>query len=217
MPDEQTRAVIAALMDRHGRTFSEELGINLARGTPAHLFQWLCAALLMSARIPAQTAMRAAAAIRAAGWTTAKRLDRSDWQDRVRALDAAGYVRFDESAARMLGETAQLMLAKYGGDLRRLRARAGQDPVAEKRLLTEFKGIGDLGADIFLREVQLIWSELYPFADGRALDTARRLGLPGTAGDLAALVPRQAFPRLVAALVRAALEQDIEEIRQMGI
>jgi hypothetical protein len=39
----------------------------------------------------------------------------------------------------------------------------------------EFKGIGDAGADIFCREVQIVWDELYPFADRKALATASKL------------------------------------------
>ncbi len=77
-----------------------------------------------------------------------------------------------------------------------------------------FKGIGNLGADIFLREVQLVWDELYPFADRKTLETATKLGLPETPDGLAALVSQKDFPHLVAALVRAGLAKDFDEIRQ---
>jgi hypothetical protein len=39
------------LLERHGRTYSEDLGIRLEANTPSALFCWLCAALLFSARI----------------------------------------------------------------------------------------------------------------------------------------------------------------------
>ncbi len=214
MNGETEKPVLASLFDRHGRMFSEELGIDLMRGTPAPLFQWLCAALLMSARIPSERAMQAAGALKDAGWTTARHMADSRWEDRVKVLNGAGYARFDESAARMLGETADLLVSDYGGDLRRLRERAEYDPANEKRLLQEFKGIGYVGADIFLREVQCVWGELYPFADRKALETSEKLGLPETPGGLAALVSRKDFPRLVAALVRAALAKDLDGIRQ---
>src|SRR4051794_28472953 len=42
---------VRALLDRHGRTFADELGIDVAKNTPAALFRLLCAATLMSARI----------------------------------------------------------------------------------------------------------------------------------------------------------------------
>jgi hypothetical protein len=51
--------------------------------------------------------------------------------------------------------------------------------------LKEFKGLGDVGVDIFFREVQVAWQELRPFADRRTLDAAGRLGLPKDAGKLA--------------------------------
>ena len=47
------------------------------------------------------------------------------------------------------------------------------------------EGVGDVGADIFLREVQVAWTEVAPFADERALGAARDLGLPdGTGIDI---------------------------------
>jgi hypothetical protein len=42
--------VVAALLDRHGRTYAAEAGIRL-RDAPAPLFQLLCLSLLLSARI----------------------------------------------------------------------------------------------------------------------------------------------------------------------
>jgi hypothetical protein len=41
------------------------------------------------------------------------------------------------------------------GDLRRLRAEAGQDPRQERRLLKAVKGLGEVGVDILFREAQV--------------------------------------------------------------
>jgi hypothetical protein len=57
------RQVVTALLEQHGRTYSEELGIRLETNTPSALFCWLCAALLFSARISAGLGCRAAAAL----------------------------------------------------------------------------------------------------------------------------------------------------------
>lgn len=200
-PDE----IVADLLDRHGRTFAAELGIDLDSATPAALFQWLCAALLMSARISTDLAMAAARALIEAGWTTPEKMAEAGWQARVEALGGAGYARFDESTARMLGETAEMLISEYGGDLGALRAAAGNEPSAERSRLKAFKGIGDVGADIFLREVQTLWPENYPFADRKSLKAAGRLGLPDTAEGLAGCVPRARFPALLASLIRADL------------
>src|ERR687888_69109 len=101
------------------------------------------------------------------GWTTPQKLDRTTWAQRVRVLNRAGYARYDESTSRMLGDTCALLLERYRGDLRRLREEAGRDPKRERALLKAFKGLGDVGVDIFFREAQLAWKELYPFADRR--------------------------------------------------
>lgn len=64
-PEALARGVLAG----HGRTYSDEAGIRLA-DQPATLFQLLVLTLLLSARIGAGVAVAAAAALRAAGWTT---------------------------------------------------------------------------------------------------------------------------------------------------
>jgi len=73
----------------------------------------------------------------------------------VRVLNRAGYARYDESTSRMLGDTCALLLERYRGDLRKLREEAGHDPQRERALLKEFKGLGDVGVDIFSREGRL--------------------------------------------------------------
>lgn len=207
-----TERIVQSLLERHGQTYAAELGIDLEKGTPSVLFRWLCAAILLSARISARLAMRAAAALAGEGWTSAQKMAAATWEQRTRTLNAAGYARYDESTSRMLGETAELLLERYRGDLRRLREEAGHDPARERALLNACKGLGDVGVDIFFREAQLCWDELYPFADRRALEAARHLGLGDDAKALARLVPRQQFPALTAALVRAALAKDLDGV-----
>lgn len=201
---------VAALLERHGQTYSQELGIALDHGTPAPLFQWLCASILFSARISAAAATKAARALIDAGWTTADKMAGSTWADRTQVLNHAGYARYDESTSRMLGDTAERLVADYGGDLRKLRDQAGKDPAEERKRLKVFKGLGDVGIDIFLREAQDIWSEHYPFADRKSLAAAHRMGLGDTPEALAELVDRKDYTRLVAALVRADLAGDID-------
>ena len=207
-----TQETVDALLARHGQTYCDELGIDIAANTPSALFRWLVAAILYSARIRSENATEAARALFEAGLTTPRAMAAASWQDRVDVLTAHGYKRYDESYARMLGDTAEHLLADYGGDLRKLRAAAGQDPQEERRRLKAFKGLGRVGVDIFCREAQLAWRELRPFADRKALKAATRLGLPETAAGLARLVPKRDFPRLVAALVRTDLAKDYDAI-----
>jgi hypothetical protein len=208
------QAVADALLDRHGRTFAEELRIDVAKGTPSALFRLLCASTLMSARISSDIAMDAARNLAKRGWRTPQKLAASTWSQRVSALNDAGYTRYQERTATMLGDMAGLLLDRYGGDLRRLREEAGRDPRRERRLLKEFKGMGDVGVDIFFREAQVVWDELFPFADRRVLDAAGRLKLPKDAKGLVKLVGEQRFPALVAALIRVGREDGYDAVRR---
>jgi endonuclease III len=162
----------------------------------------------MSARIGSQIAAEAARNLAKRGWRTPQKLAESTWEQRVKALNEAGYTRYQERTATMLGDLTEHLLERYGGDLRKLRDDAQRDPKRERTLLKEFKGLGDVGVDIFFREVQVAWDELFPFVDRRALDAAGRLKLPKDAERLADLVGHNDYPRLVAALVRVELEDD---------
>jgi hypothetical protein len=208
--------LVGALLERHGRTYADELGLDLARNTPSVLFRWVCAAILLSARISSDIAMGAARALAEQGWTTAERMAGSSWEQRTRTLNHSGYARYDERTSRMLGDTASLLVEEYKGDLRKLREAAERDPRQERRLLKRFKGMGDVGVDIFFREAQIAWGELYPFADERALKAAGELGLGRSTKELAGRVSQAEFPRLIAALIRAGLAKDHHAIAEQA-
>jgi hypothetical protein len=204
--------IVRAVLQRHPRSPADQLRIDVGRNTPGPLYQWLIASLLFSARIAADQAQSAAQALFEHGWRTPKKMAEVTWAERVKVLNRAGYARYDESTSRYIAETTGLLLERYGGDLRRLRDAAERDPKRERQLVKQFKGIGDVGADIFFREAQLAWDELYPFADRRALDAARGLRLGSSADDLADLVDRRVLPRLLAALVRVDLADEADEV-----
>ena len=81
-----------------------------------------------------------------------------------------------------------------------------------RKLLMECKDIGPVGANIFLREVQVAWTELQPFADATALKSAAKLKLPLKTDEPVKLVPRRDFPRLLAALLRCQLAKDHKNV-----
>lgn len=203
------------LLQDRGQTFAEELGIDLCMNTPSALFRLLCFALLASARIGHNIAIEAARALSRQKWNTPAKMAAATWRQRTDVLNRAGYARYDESTSRMLGDTAQLLLERYKGDLRKLREEAQRDPAAERRLLKLFKGIGDVGADIFFREVQVVWYEVYPHADRRMLKAAAKLDLGVDARALAREVDnRHDFVRLATALVRNDLTKDYDKLAQ---
>jgi endonuclease III len=199
--DEDTaRAVIA----RHGTTYAAAAGIRLTH-EPAPLFQLLVLAELLSARIGAEIAVAAAGELLAHGGTTPQHMREAPRSGVIRALGRAGYRRYDERTATQLREMAQLVLDRYGGDLRRLAEEARGDVGAAARLLQEVKGIGPTGAAVFLREVQAVWPWVRPYLDDRARAGARRIGLPDDAERLAELVADDELAPFAAGLVRISL------------
>ncbi len=206
----KTDETVAALLERAGRTYADEAGISLT-DKPAPLYRLLVLSVLLSTRIKADIAVAAASELARAGMGTPARMRATSWQDRVDALGRAHYKRYDESTATALGEGAELLHDEYHDDLRRLRERAERDPARIRDLLTAFPRLGPVGADIFCREAQAVWPELRPALDGKVLDGAKRLSLPTTPDDLAALVAPDQLAVLAAALVRVALNKSVAE------
>lgn len=204
---------VRILLQHYGQTFAKDLGIQAEQNQPSPLYCLLISAALFSTRISHTIALKSARILFQHGWTTAERMAASTWEQRVRALDEGGYVRYDERTATMLGQTAQMLIDGYQGDLRKLRKAARADPARERTLLDRFAGIGDVAVNIFFREAQLAWPELFPFADERTLASATRLGLPADTARLAALVrSRRDYVRLVSALIRVQLERRHDEV-----
>jgi hypothetical protein len=206
--------VVRALLDRHGTTFGDELGLDLRKGTPSALFGLLLFAVLSSARIRSVNATAGTKALLDEGWSSAAKLGRTSWQQRVRVLNRHGYARYDERTASMLGDLVEEVQDRWSGDLRNLRRAADGDVKAMTSSLTDLKGLGPVGAAIFLREVQRCWPEVRPYVDKRAKDAAKQLGLPTKPDALAGLVKDDDVARLVAALVRTSLDKDATEVRK---
>ncbi|MFV8185835.1 endonuclease [Streptomyces sp. AF1B] len=207
--------VVRALVGSHGRTFAEEAGITL-RDTPQPLYRLLVLALLLSARIRGSVALATTRALYEAGLRDPRRMAGASWQQRVDALGRGGYRRYDERTATQLGDGAELLTERWGGDLRRVRKEADGDTGRLRDLLQEVPGLGPAGADIFLREVQLVWPEVAPYLDRKALDGAARLGLPKEPDRIVRLAGDTEPAVLAAALVRAALDKNVVEDSRRG-
>ena len=198
-------SVTDELLRACGRTYAEDAGIRLAE-RPGPLYRLLVLSTVLSARISADIAVAAARELSAAGCSSPRGMLKASWQDRVDALGRAHYRRYDERTATMLGKGADLLIAEYRGDLRRLRDAAQGDAGRIADLLTQFPGIGPAGASIFLREVQETWPSVCPYVDTRMLEGARRVGLPDRKDALAPVLARSPHPAsLAAALVRVSL------------
>lgn len=203
------RDIARALIQRHGTTYAEQAGIRL-KDTPAPLYQLLVLSVLLSARISADIAVAAAGELFKAGYRTPRAMRDATWQQRVDALGRGHYRRYDERTATMLGDGAELVLDRWGGDLRRLHAAAsGAGDASES--LQEVPGLGPSGAAIFCREVQGVWTDLTPYFDDKVLQGAERVGLPTTPSRLASYAGPSELPRLAAACVRAALSREVAD------
>ncbi|MGW1957998.1 endonuclease [Streptomyces sp. NPDC001920] len=204
------RRLVRELVRAHGKTFAEEAGIPL-KDTPQPLYRLLVLAHLLSARIRGSVAVDSARALYEAGLRDPRRMAGADWQERVDALVRGGYRRYDERTATQLGDAAKLLIDRWGGDLRRLHREADGDVREMRRLLREFPGMGPAGAGIFLREAQLVWPEVAPYLDDKALSGARRLGLPEDPDRLTELAGSTEPAVLAAGLVRASLDKEVAE------
>jgi len=203
------KQLVQRLLKVAGTTYAAEAGVRIS-DKPMPLFQLLVLCMLASKPIDAAIAMRAGHELFSDGLRTPKAVLDSDRRTMIDAFGRAHYVRYDESSATRLTEIAQLVLDEYSGDLREIARRSEGNIDAAKRMLKKFKGIGDTGADIYLREVQDVWPWVRPYFDKRAARGAKALGLPGDPKKLGALAPR-ANARLAAALVRASLNDDVRQ------
>ncbi|MGZ8813824.1 MAG: endonuclease [Mycobacterium sp.] len=209
MPTASTKRLVRGLLAQAGTTYSEQAGIRL-QDKPMPLFQLLALCMLASKPIDAAIATQAAREVFKAGLRTPKAVLEADRSTMIAAFGRAHYVRYDESSATRLADIARTVHDEYADDLRGLADRSEHDPTSARRLLKQFKGIGDTGADIFPREIQDHWTWVRPFFDDRTLAAARELALPGSAGKLGDLAPRS-NAKLAAALVRVSLDADLRD------
>lgn len=185
----------------------------------AALFQLLCVSVLLSRRNDYRPAVAGARQLREKGWTSPRQMVAADEVERTGVLRRSGYVRDGAELAELFGALSRQVLARYRGDLRRLRAEAKRNPQRERQLLRQLPGVDDDAVDIFFREVQSLWPEVAPFADKRALVAARKLGIGRTAEDLAHVAGGGGPSRMAwvaGALARVELDKRYDEVRELA-
>jgi endonuclease III len=97
------------------------------------------------------------------------------WDKLVEVLDSGGYTRYDFSTASNLLDIMRNLREHYG-NLEEIQARADSPRDLEKMLM-EFKGVGPVGVNIFLRELRGIWKKADPAPSNLATQVAQKLGL----------------------------------------
>ncbi|MCD2188498.1 endonuclease [Actinomycetospora soli] len=197
----------ARLLKDAGETFAAEAGITLD-DKPAPLYRLLVLTVLLSSRVQAKLGTRACAELVDSDLGTPDKMRAATHQQVHDALDRAKFLSKDQTADALV-DGAALVADRWSGDLRRLRTEADGDADRLAELLREVPRLGPVGADIFLREVQAVWPEFRPHLDGKATDGARAVGLPTDPDALAGLVDEADLARFAAALVRAALDDEV--------
>lgn len=211
MTDPARKAIATAILDEYGMTFCEELKIHIEHNTPSPLFQLFTFSLL-AGTASYGSAIAATRLLIDNGWTTVKKTAGADRGVIAALLDRAEFQGSSGAAAESLVGSAETIWELYGGDMRTLREAGEHDPEPVRRLLLELQGMTDEAVEVFFREVQPVWGELYPYADGAALEAAARLELGRTAEELAALVEYDEFTRFVCGLVRVKLRDQFESV-----
>jgi len=155
------------------QSYSTELGLDLSR--PEDRFKWFLASILFAKRISAEIAKKTYRKFEEEGLTTPEKILEAGWDRLVEVLDFGGYVRYDFSTASNLLEIMEKLKREYGS-LERLHAKS-KDPKDLERRLLEFRGLGPVGVNIFLRELRRVWAKAKPKPCGMAVKVARRIGL----------------------------------------
>ncbi|MGD0228536.1 MAG: DNA methylase [Terriglobia bacterium] len=142
-------------MNVKGTNITKDLGVLLSSKKEEELFKWFLACLLYGKPIQQQVAERAFLMLAAARLLSPDAILLAGWDELVRRLDEAHYVRFDFSTATKLLHVSKELKERYGS-LTNLLAES-KTPAELSKRLQEFKYIGPATARIFLREVRPIW------------------------------------------------------------
>ncbi len=130
---------------------AKKLGINLSSRKEEELFKWFLACLLFGKPIQQEIAERAYTRLVSAGLRNPDKVLDAGWDELVRLLDEAHYVRYDFSTATKLLEVCRELKQRCGTITRLIKQARNGSELSTR--LQEFKHIGPVTARIFTREV----------------------------------------------------------------
>lgn len=155
------------------QSYSDELDLDLTK--PEDRFKWFLASVLFAKRISAETAKETYLCFEQEELTSPDAIFEAGWDRLVEVLDSGGYTRYDFSTATKLLGIVKTLKERYG-NLEKLHVESRSPSDLEKRL-QEFKGVGPVGVNIFLRELRGIWEKAKPTPAPMAVLTAQRISL----------------------------------------
>ena len=171
-----TKPDLPKILILYGKTYSSLLGIRLSGKRESEIFKWFIASVLLGARINETLAVRTYRQLGSDGLLSFNKMSEAGWDGLVSSLDAGGYVRYDFSTASDLVSMMKLLKEKYDGKLGTVHKLAADQRDLEKRL-QEFRGVGPVTMNIFLRDLRGVWSKADPPLGHIAAKAARDLGL----------------------------------------
>lgn len=187
---------IQFLLKTFPQTYSEELGIDLKGKKSSEVFKWFLASILFGHRIGEAIAKSTYREFEKEGLTTPQKIIDAGWDRLVKVLDRGGYNRYDFSTASAFLDIMENLQKKYGSleDLQNL-AKDEKDLEAK---LEEFKRVGPVTVNIFLRELRNVWPKANPELSPIVKLAAKNLGI-----DLEHLKRKtEGFVRLECGLLR---------------
>ena len=133
-----------------GKTYSEDLGIDLKSGKESELFKWFLACLLFGKPIQQEVAKRTYFEFEKEELLAPQKILEAGWDNLVEVLDRGHYVRYDFSTATKLLEILKELKEVYGNLTNLLRSATSEKKLQKK--FQGFKGIGPVTTRIFLRD-----------------------------------------------------------------
>jgi len=134
---------------------AKRLGIDLSSRKEEEVFKCFLACLLFGKPIQQEIAERAYTRLVSAGLRNPDKVLDAGWDELVRLLDEAHYVRYDFSTATKLLEVCQELKQRYDNMVEMI--GHARNPSGLSIRLQEFKHIGPVTARIFTREIAPIW------------------------------------------------------------
>ena len=152
--------------------YSEDLGIDVSN--PEGRFKWFIASILFGARISEKIAMKTYRTFEKYDLVTLENIINAGWDELVRVLDEGGYARYDFSTATKLRNIMKEIKERYCSfeDI----YLQSKDTTDLRNRLMEFKGIGEVTSQIFLRELRGVWNIDLEVSQ-KARDVAENLGI----------------------------------------
>ena len=173
MKTERLEALVANLGDK----YSEALDIDLSLARNEEVFKWFLVSVFFGAPITESAVIKTYGCFRKHKVLTPKRILATGWDGLVKILDAGSYARYDFKTADKLLLVMTNLIEKYGGSLTKLHDQALGSRDLEKRIKELGKGIGNVTASIFLRELRGIWSKADPYPTPMVVEAAKQLGI----------------------------------------